>query len=430
MVSVRIGIALLCVLSALLPPVPEDIGFKEIIFMGIFALVASWGILHREGPRSSAPEDQCIRYKVIGFYSVLLFSSVMIFFNPDLTPGSWLRGLIPFLGLSMFFTGRQLVRPEDARFVLIWLAVAATMNVAIGLKQATSMTLVDVRSAFALRGMLNYKMYDALCVAIPPALLSAGIMEAGRNRYLLYALGGGLLLGNLLGLMRSSVVVAVVVVLTFMALTRNHPKVRKNARAAMATILLLALGMIVMLQVTPTTVGRLLRPAQLVVKALQMRSQMDAIGGENYRIREYRTVFSYGYRSPFLGYGLGASYQIYREALGFVDMRYTHNIFSYMLFTCGAMGVIALGILLFQVLKIVVRVLRGIGTLSLTTADVALATALLGMILYVQFQSIYRSVSFFAMFGLILGTITGRLYVMWYQAGCPPAYPASPVKTR
>ncbi len=70
------------------------------------------------------------------------------------------------------------------------------------------------------------------------------------------------------------------------------------------------------------------------------------------RFTEWKTLWNLIWRKPLFGYGVGRAFTFYKEGgVGLVTTRYSHNIYLYLLYTMGIVGLFLFMMLVFNVIK-------------------------------------------------------------------------------
>ena len=78
------------------------------------------------------------------------------------------------------------------------------------------------------------------------------------------------------------------------------------------------------------------------------------------RFAEWKALWSLSWKKPFFGYGIGRSFTFYsinpwswaeEGGIGWVSIRYSHNIYLYLLYTMGIVGLLLFMMLIFSVIR-------------------------------------------------------------------------------
>ena len=415
-----------CILSALVAPVPDTLfGLREIfllLFLSSLLLLAFITPL----PDPLGTLEQTATRVVFILFGAWLFSSINLVHKEDLTIEAYLRGLTPLLGLATFRVGQHFRTQSDAFLLLLAVTAAGLLSAIVGSLEAIRYGFIDptdMTSSIHFRSLLDSKSYDALVLSLPVALLGGGLIGTSRTTRPLMALGAVLFLFSMLTLMRSGIVIAIAVLLFELA-TIYRSRLLWSRFWARAPLILVAIG--------------LLEGASMISAALGMRfpSMSGAVGaiGERhhhitdqvsegfgaYRVMEAVAAWERFGESPILGHGLGATFSVgFEGQFAMVDrgaMRYTHNFFTYMLYSCGVIGIVAAVRFYHVCFRTMVQAGRLAPFSREPGVEMGLVLLLLGMLIYIQFQSMFRSATFFMMLGLVFGCLAARTTQLEFAA--------------
>lgn len=423
-----------CVVSAVVPPVPETLfGVAEILLVLLLMALMVCALV-QPLPGSVGPWENSARNAVLVLMAAWFISSINLFRDDELTLEGYVRGLTPFLGFVTFRAGQHFRSQRSAYVLLLAVTTAGLLAAILGSIQALRNGVIDpgdMSSSIHFRSLLNSKSYDVLVLSLPVALIGGGLVGASRVSRLFVGLGVLASLFSLLTLMRSGVVIATIVLL-FEAVVILRARVLRSRFWGRVPILL---SLVVLLEAASWigAVGGVRIPSMFrAIGAIGERhqrnlNQMDD-GWQSYRVVEALAAWERFTESPVFGHGLGSTISVVLDGpFAPVDrqsMRYTHNFFSYMLYTGGIIGIVA-ALWFFQVaLRLILQGGR-LAARSLEPAvDMALVLLVLGMLVYIQFQSMFRSSTYFMMLGLVFGCLAARTSSL----ASPPVSP-SPLKS-
>jgi hypothetical protein len=420
---------LFCAVSATVPPVPETLfGVAEILLVLLLMALMICGVA-QPLPRTVGQWEHSARNAVLLLMAAWLISSVNLFLHDELTLEGYLRGLTPFLGFVTFRAGQHF-RSQRSAFVLVRaVTIAGLLSAILGSIQAIRDGVIDpgdMSSSIHFRSLLNSKSYDALVLSLPVALIGGGLVGTSRVSRLFVGLGVLAFLFSMLTLMRSGVVIAAVVLLfeAVMILRASPLRRRFCSRAPVIVVLVMLLEAGSWI----SAIGGIRVPSVFrAIGAIGERHQRNVNqvddGFQSYRLVEAAAAWERFTESPVFGHGLGSTFSVVLDGpFAHVDrqaMRYTHNFFTYMLYTGGIIGIFATVRFFHVALRVIIQGARLAARSSEPGVDMALVLLVLGMLVYIQFQSMFRSSTYFMMLGLVFGCLAARTSILASAAVSP-----------
>jgi len=399
----KAGLFISIFLLAIVPPAPKEIGVVEIAYICIFAgMVAGW--IFKKYWRQLPITLTRYSVTVILIFAVISLLTALV---NGVGLSLWIRGMIPFAGLLLYFVSGTVIRTSKDRKQLIFVFyVAAITLIVISFREgvASINTALLLNNFWIVRENLGFGAYQPLVIGIP--LFAAGyVFESPQRRpWLHYCVLVIASIASLITLLRSVfIVMAICLGLSLWLYARTHTRQRVVWLVIkLVGVLILLSGLLTIAQLKPLldvfSSGVEVRFGQLAEQDLS----------ENVRVLEFNEVKKYFLESPLMGKGLGFQYEFIRGYLGYWQGGYTHNIITYFALTMGSIGVISLMGFLFTVYKDLSAKLLDYKSYSLEDRAFLMGAILyiVALLLYVQFQSVFRHVSFFTTLSIMLGAAT------------------------
>jgi hypothetical protein len=374
-----LGLMLLLPMVSILPPAPQAIGIGEILFAALVLTTLASSFLLQGRASRYFDHLQLSVMAVVG----LMLMSVIWGTAHGTQLDDWFRGIVPFMALLLIIPGQRLLRvPRADLFVIVsfyaaglWAAFGTVSSGAAGLS-----TAIDFDNALFIRTALSPEAYQIPLLA--PWAFALGAVLLGNDRRPLHLAALAIFSGALaLTLLRSVVVIAGgLIVLALIVLYLHRQRLRSLATA----LSLAVLGAV--LTTSPGIVG-------LITSGYASRFEVEG-GGTAIRMDEFGAIAESVSASPVLGLGLGYTYSYYREGLGVTWVgAYTHNVLSYALLTMGAVGLLAVSVMLLLMTR---RAWLALMDRSPMLSDVryGLAFTMLAVIAYSMVQSSFRTLGF------------------------------------
>ncbi len=369
-------------------------------------------------PPSVGSLEQSLSHSVLFLVFAWLVSSVNLFICDELTVDGYFRGLAPLLGVMTFRVGQQFRTVRSAFILLSAVTMAGLLSALNGSFDAIRYGLIDPNdfsSSIHFRSLLDSKFFDALVLSLPIALIGGGLIGTVSTKGPLLGLGAILFLFSLLTLMRSGIVIAACVLLFEMAIIFRTRLLWTRFWRRVPLIILLV-GLLEVASCMSILAGLRVPSVFRAVGAIGGRHQLisdqmdDGVGA--YRLVEAVAAWERFSESPVIGHGLGSTVSVIFDGTTEVDrysMRYTHNFFTYILYTCGLIGITAAARFFLVAFRLMIRAGGLASTSPEPGIDMALVLLVLAMLIYIQFQSIFRSATYFMMLGLVLGCLAARV---------------------
>jgi len=399
----KAGLFITIFLLAIVPPAPKEIGVVEVAYICIFAGTVGGWIVKKSWRQLPVT---LTRYSVVVILTLAVISLLTALAN-GVGVSHWIRGIIPFAGLFLYFVSGTVIQTSKDREQLIFVFyVTAITLIIISFREgiASINTALLLKNFWIVRENLGFGAYQPLIIGIP--LFAAGYaFERPQSRpWLHYGVLAVASLASLITLLRSVfLVMAICLFVSLWLYARTH------ARRQVVLLVIKLVGVLMLLTglltISPLRSIFDVFSAGVGVRFGQLAEQDLS---ENVRVLEFNEVKKYFLESPLVGKGLGFQYEFIRGYLGYWQGGYTHNIISYFALTMGIIGVISLMGFLFTVYRdfsAKLSVYR-----SYSPADRAFLMGailyIVSLLLYVQFQSVFRHVSFFTTLSIMLGAAT------------------------
>ncbi len=398
----KIGVYLLLLLLAIVPPAPQEIGLVEIVYVSGFAVtILAW--LIRRGWMHLP--NGFTHYPIVAILGLCLFSIAVAIVN-DTSLYHWLRGIIPFTGLFLFYIAAGTLKTKTDRRVLVGvLYIAAFTLIAISFGGGIGMlgSAISHNNFWILRSELGFGAYQPMVIGIP--LFAFGYIMVSSRKLLLihYAACLFFSLAVMLTFLRSVYLIFFICAIVAFLLYARVESMRYSLRLFIRLTSLLVVALLMLMIVMPS-----LPIFSFISSGITGRFEelSEKSADENVRVKESKEALSYFLSSPIVGKGLGFQYQ-YERSIMIWKGGYTHNIFTYFAMTLGSLGLVALLWFIISVYKDLRYKTYKWKFLDLEDQSFLMGAILylLALLLYVQFQSVFRHIGFFTSFCIMLGAL-------------------------
>lgn len=401
-----VGIYLLVPLSVILPPAPQEIGPLEIIYIAIFALtVFAWVIQFKY-----FKHGQLFLNRLIPPFLVLYILIFISFFTrqlSDTTLYHWVRGVIPFLNLCIFFV--LLSEIKDIRDVnrITWVFRLTAIILIISVANSVFPVLggaITAENFIEIRASLEEGTFGPLTAMLPVFLFSLWINRVQSEKLDLVILIALILIATITFLR------SLVLIFAFMGIIIIFRYFRRSGFQLLPKIILVVFFLIFSIILAYVTSEKIRSFLDLIYIGFSSRfERLETVG--DVRMLETKEVLYHFKESPVIGHGIGFQFSYDRgEFMGpwktfLWSGGYTHNIFTYFLLVFGVIGVV----ILFWIIYSVWREYR-LGTKHISDNMIqgylfAVGMGLLAMFLYANFQSVYRSLNYLLLISILLATL-------------------------
>ena len=392
------GIFILLPLTVILPPAPQEIGPIELGYIIIFAFTALMGTFKYRNVKNR-----------ISLPLLCLFALIVVsFFTRQLSDTSlyhWVRGVVPFLNLIMFFIILSDLRDMFDVNRIIWMfrIIAALIIVLVTAAVIPGIGgILSTGNYIELRASLAQGSFGPLTIMLPVFLSALWLSPIHRSKIdlLLVIL---LVFVNTLTLLRSAVIIFFIIGALFV---RKY-SIKDIDRTLLKVMLLLFL-MALLSFASYMLSENVSSFVNLIYTGFTDRfARLETIG--DVRTLENRVVLQHFMESPLLGHGLG--YQFSYDRGNFMGRSYlwsggyTHNIFTYFLLVFGIPGIILLVWITIAVWKEYIAEQKRSDNARARGYMYATGIGILTLFLYANVQSVFRSVSYMFILSVLLAIL-------------------------
>lgn len=393
----KISVLGILIIVAVIPPVPETIGLKEIIFSVLCLLIfISW-----IGRVAFSGEDLLFKSPLLKSLLFFIFICFFSYFKAALNNvpfSSWIRGIAPFSMLLLsFIIAREFKNSKD---IIILLSTFIVSSLLFSFQTWSPILLklpffiFSENSIIAIRSNLTPFAWQAAPLAAFAIIIgSLRYIPSNKLKILLILTAIFFILTILITFTRSMISALFIVLLAAFFLAGKRKKYHKIF-LVLSTLVFLLIFLINYTPLSPLFSGLYKIFAFVTVKGASPVSV---------RIIDFEVALKNFLSQPILGWGLGAKFEYYRTWYRpAVEAAYTHNILTYLLLYLGLMGFSSFAYLIFILSKDLFAQRKGNSLFNKALAD-SFILSIIGILFYAQFQSIYKSFSFNLFLALVIG---------------------------
>ena len=330
--NIKVGIYLLLCILFFTDPAPVTIGIKEIAYIALFGLVFFSFILKKLLSKVASKGNDNI-YRLLTLYLAILISSFFISYYNGIILNDWIRGIIPFLNLFMFYVIIDEFRDTEqlAKLVNIFVVVAIAF--------AFKTYYYYFQSGIFLGNRATYNNSSA---TIPYPMAASIVFFCKMVFYKQKKLINGLififLIGSVVVTLTRSMILSVILSLFILAyVILINRDFKKLVKPIILTTILIVFA-ILLLQYQGINIAVILQ--SVVDRFLSMLSKGQDL---NISLRQQENVLSFQEfaKHPILGHGIGYKFNPLYIEYGGEKVGYTHNSILYLMVTTGMVGVLA-----------------------------------------------------------------------------------------
>ena len=383
---------LLLIYCQFVPVAPQSIGIKEVILiiLGGFSFIV---LLIRCLVKGRQFHTMSFDYPLVILFWWMLISLFVAKIN-NVNLYCWFRQIAPFSGLLFYFVLKSNIDSlKNIRLITFFFILASlicVIEIPIVVAKSSSKSLLLIRTD------MGDVAYESLIYAFEGFLVGY-IAASRRNNLIYFILLCATLLIHLLTLSRSVFInyLFLICAYGFIAINNNTFKNKMYSKAIKG---LVVLGIII--TSAYVIIGNLNYSKIINIYSNRFQAERAYEG----RIDEVRGVANAVIDSYFLGEGMGSRLTFAKKGK-IVDKPYTHNLFTYIMFTLGAPGLILVIWFIKNIISTSVKTRKLIRNTDILPYFYGYLTSLLSVLIYVQFESVYRHVIFSLIVALNLAVL-------------------------
>jgi hypothetical protein len=312
----------------------------------------------------------------------------------DVNLYSWFRQIAPFTGLLFYFVLKNNIDSlKNIKLITFFFIIASLICV---IEIPLAFAKYSPKSLLLIRADMGDVAYESLIYAFEGFLV--GYIAASRRNNLVYLiLLFATLLIHLLTLSRSVLINYLFLICAYGFIVINNNSLKNIMHIKIIKISIL-IGVIITLAYALIGNSNYNRILNIYSNRLQAEPAYEG------RIDEIRGVANAVIGSYFLGEGMGSKLTFTKKGK-IVDKPYTHNLFTYIMFTLGAPGLILVIWFIKNIISTSIKTRKLIRNTDILPYFYGYLTSLLSVLIYVQFESVYRHVIFSLIVALNLAVL-------------------------
>jgi hypothetical protein len=382
---------LLLIYCQFVPVAPQSIGIKELILiiLGGFSFIV---LLIKYLVKEKSFQFMSFDIPLIILIWWMLTSLFVAKVN-DVNLYSLFRQIAPFTGLLFYFVLKNNINSlKDIKLITFFFILAALICV---IEIPLVFAKFSPKSLLLIRADMGDVAYESLIYAFEGFLV--GYIAASRRNNLIYLiLLFATLLIHLLTLSRSVLVNYLFLICAYGFIVFNNSLKRKKY----SNIIKMSIVISVVITLAYALIGNSNYSGIINIYSNRFQAEPAYEG----RIDEMRGLANAVIDSYLLGEGMGSRITFAKKGK-IVDKPYTHNLFTYIMFTLGVPGLILIIWFIKNIISTSIKTRKLIRNADILPYFYGYLTSLLSVLIYVQFESVYRHVIFSLIVALNLAVL-------------------------